>query len=54
VLHLGDAAVRLAESIANGVAWRARAESIPPHRAFALLAVESAKHAARRRALRAA
>lgn len=54
VLGLGDAAVRLAESIANGVAWRARAESIEPHRAFALLVVETAKHAARRRVLRAA
>lgn len=53
-LALGDAAVKLAESIANGVAWRARAESIEPHRAFTLLLVESAKHAARRRVLRAA
>lgn len=53
-LGLGDAGVRLAESIANGVAWRARAESIPPHRAFTLLVVEAAKHAERRRVLRAA
>lgn len=54
VLRLGDAAVRLAESIANGVAWRARSDGMPPHRAFGLLAIESAKHAARRRVLRAA
>ncbi len=53
-LRLGDAAVRLAESIANDVTWRARSEAMPPHRAFTLLAVEAAKHAARRRALRAA
>ena len=53
-LQLGDAAVRLAESIANGVAWRARQDGMPPHRAFGLLAIECAKHAARRRVLRAA
>lgn len=54
VLGLGDAAVRLAESIANEIAWRARRESLPPHRAFTLLVHEAAKHAARRRVLRAA
>jgi len=53
-LRLGDPALKLAESIANGVAWRARSESIAPHRAFGLLMTETAKHAARRRALRAA
>lgn len=54
LLGLGDAALRLAESIANTVTWRARMQDTPPHRAFALLAIEAARHAARRRALRAA
>jgi hypothetical protein len=53
-LGLGDAAVKLAESIANHVTWLARAESLPPHRAFSLIAIEAAKHAANRRRLRAA
>ena len=53
-LRLGDALVRLAESIANGVALRARVEGLPAHRAFALLVIEAARHAERRRALRAA
>jgi hypothetical protein len=53
-LRLGDAAVRLADTIANGVACRARTEKLPPHRAFALLVVQVARHAERRRALRAA
>lgn len=53
-LRLADPAVRLAETIANDVSWRARREGIEAHRAFAMLALESGRHAARRRALRAA
>jgi len=53
-LRLGDAAVRLADTIANGVACRTRVESLAPHRAFSLLVVDVARHAERRRALRAA
>lgn len=53
-LRLGDAAVRLAESIANAVAFRVRNESTPPHRAFTSIALACARHAVRRRHLRAA
>ncbi len=53
-LRLGDPAVRLAESIANEVSLRVRREGLPAHRAFSLLALACARHAARRRHLRAA
>lgn len=53
-LRLADPAVRLAESIANDVTLRVRRESLPAHRAFTLIALASARHAVRRRHLRAA
>ena len=53
-LRLSDPAIRLADSIARGVIASAKAERLPPHRAFARLVVEAARHDARRRVLRAA
>ncbi len=53
-LRLSDPAVRLADSIARRVIARAKEERLAPHRAFARLVVEAARHDARRRVLRAA
>ena len=53
-LRLGDAAVRLADVLARRVIVSAKQERLPPHRAFARLVVDAARHDARRRVLRAA
>jgi hypothetical protein len=53
-LRLGDAAVRLADSLARHAIVTSKIERLPPHRAFARLVVDAARHDARRRVLRAA
>lgn len=53
-LRVGDAAARLSESLAFRAWADARRDGAPSHRAFERVVVESARHEARRRALRAA
>jgi hypothetical protein len=53
-LRLSDPAVRLADALARRVIASAKEERLPPHRAFARLVIEAARHDARRSVLRAA
>jgi hypothetical protein len=53
-LRIGDAAARLSESLAFRAWADARRDRSPAYRAFDRVVVDSARHEARRRALRAA